>query len=125
MRVLILTADVGEGHRSAARALAHELALQEGAEPLLADGLAGLGPLLRVLIRDGYRLQLRFCPWAYGLVFWLFTRVGPLRTLARTALLLLGGRRLLRVVREFEPGVVVSTFPAVTSVLGGLLPRRA
>ena len=123
MRVLILTADVGEGHLSAARALARELTLHEGVEPVVADGLAGVGPLLRALIRDGYRLQLRLFPWAYGIVFWSFTRVRPLRALARIGLSLVGGRRLLAFVRGFEPDIVVSTFPAVTSVLGGLRRR--
>src|SRR5271157_1603031 len=63
-RVLILSADVGEGHAAAARALAEQIeASSHEAEVTVIDGLAAMGPLLRPVVEDGYRVQLRFFPW--------------------------------------------------------------
>ena len=43
------------------------------------DGLASLGRLARLVFRDGYRAQLRFAPWSFGVMYRVFTRVPPLR----------------------------------------------
>lgn len=124
LRVLVLSADVGEGHAAAARALAAELAAESSlVEVVVADGLAALGSLLQRLIRDGYRAQLRRLPWSYGLLYGLFARFPPARALGRSGLCLLASRSLLRLIRAHEPDVVVSTYPGVTAVLGRLRRR--
>jgi UDP-N-acetylglucosamine:LPS N-acetylglucosamine transferase len=120
----VLSADVGEGHAAAARALAAELAAEPfSVEVVVEDGLAACGWLLRRLIRDGYRTQLRRLPWSYGLLYALFTRFPPARALGRSGLRFLASRSLLRLIRSHEPDVVVSTYPGVTAVLGGLRRR--
>ena len=120
-RVLILSADVGEGHAAAARALARQLdASPEATEVTVIDGLAAMGPLLQPVVEDGYRVQLRFFPWTYTVVYLLLERVAPVRGLARKLLCLLGSRPLAKRIAEHEPDVVVSTYPAVTVVLARL-----
>jgi len=120
-RVLILSADVGEGHAAAARALAQQIdASPQPAEVTVIDGLAAMGPLLRPVVEDGYRVQLRFFPWTYTVVYWLLEHVLPIRMVARRMLCMLGGRPLSRIIQEHEPDVVVSTYPAVTVVLARL-----
>lgn len=120
-RVLILSADVGEGHAAAARALAKQIeASPEPAEVTVIDGLAAMGPLLQPVVEDGYRVQLRFFPWTYTVVYWMLERVAPIRVLARKLLCLFGSRPLARRINEHEPDVVVSTYPAVTVVLARL-----
>jgi len=120
-RVLILSADVGEGHAAAARALAEQIeASEQHAEVTVIDGLAAMGPLVRPVVEDGYRVQLRFMPWTYTLVYWLLEKVIPIRVLARRLLCLLGSRPLARAIAEHDPDVVVSTYPAVTVVLARL-----
>jgi processive 1,2-diacylglycerol beta-glucosyltransferase len=120
-RVLILSADVGEGHAAAARALAEQVeASKQHAEVTVIDGLAAMGPLVRPVVEDGYRVQLRFFPWTYTLVYWLLERVMPVRALARRLLCLVGSRPLARAIAAHEPDVVVSTYPAVTVVLARL-----
>ncbi len=124
MRVVILTADVGEGHAAAARALADELrAERPDCRVFVLDALAGLGAFLRYVLRDAYRWQLRRAPWIFGLLFGLLARSAPLRALGRTGLALLGARGLLRLVSAYRPDLVVSTYPAATSVLGQLRRR--
>ena len=120
-RVLILSADVGEGHAAAARALARQIeSSPEPAEVTVIDGLAAMGPFLQPVVEDGYRVQLRFFPWTYTVVYVLLERVAPVRVLARALLCLFGSRPLARHIARHEPDVVVSTYPAVTVVLARL-----
>jgi processive 1,2-diacylglycerol beta-glucosyltransferase len=124
-RVLILSADVGEGHAAAARALARQIeSAPEAAEVTVIDGLAAMGPLVQPVVEDGYRVQLRFFPWTYTVVYILLERVAPVRVLARKLLCLCGSRPLARRIAEHEPDVVVSTYPAVTVVLARLRRTR-
>jgi processive 1,2-diacylglycerol beta-glucosyltransferase len=125
-RVLILSADVGEGHAAAARALAQQI--ESGSEPAevtVIDGLAAMGRVLRQVVQDGYRVQLRFLPWSYSLVYWLLEHVPPVRWLTRWQLRLFGARPLARRIAEYDPDVIVSTYPAVTVVLARLRRTRA
>jgi processive 1,2-diacylglycerol beta-glucosyltransferase len=122
-RVLILTADVGEGHVAAARAIGEGLN-DLGIQPVICDGLAVLGPLPRHVIRDGYRFQLRVAPWMYTATYWLGAHAPPARMLGSWALSVSGRRRMQRLVRCHNPDVIVSTHPAVTCVLGRMRQRR-
>jgi UDP-N-acetylglucosamine:LPS N-acetylglucosamine transferase len=125
-RVLILSADVGEGHAAAARALAQQITdAPEPAEVTVIDGLAAMGRVLRPVVEDGYRVQLRFFPWTYTLVYWLLEHVAPVRALTRRLLCIFGSRPLARTIAEHDPDVVVSTYPAVTVVLARLRRTRA
>ncbi len=120
-RVLVLSADVGEGHAAAARALAEQLeASPAEVEVTVIDGLDAMGRLLRPVVQDGYRVQLRFLPWTYSLVYGTLERVAPVRWLARKLLCRLGARPLARAIEEHGPDVIVSTYPAVTVVLAHL-----
>ena len=123
-RVLILSADVGEGHAAAARALAQQIAASSRpAQVTVIDGLAAMGHFVRPVVEDGYRVQLRFLPWTYTIVYWLLEHVLPIRAFARWLLCAFGSGPLARAIAEHEPDVVVSTYPAVTVVLARLRRR--
>lgn len=123
-RVLILTAPVGDGHLAAAHALAEDFdRTHADVEVTLVDVLPFLGPVLRFLLLDAYRLQLRRSPWIFGLLFAGFLRIKPLRLLGRAGLVTLGARPLARLIRHAQADVVISTYPAATSVLGYLRRR--
>ena len=51
------------------------------AEVTVIDGLAAMGRVLRPVVEDGYRVQLRFFPWTYTVIYWLLKHVAadPLR----------------------------------------------
>jgi processive 1,2-diacylglycerol beta-glucosyltransferase len=123
-RVLILSADVGEGHAAAARTLARQIeSSREQAQVTVIDGLAAMGALLKPVVEDGYRVQLRLFPWSYTLIYELLEHIAPVRALARWFLCLLGSRPLARRIAEHEPDVIVSTYPSVTVVLARLRRR--
>jgi processive 1,2-diacylglycerol beta-glucosyltransferase len=112
---------VGEGHAAAARALAAQLKdAPQPTEVTVIDGLAAMGRVLRPVVEDGYRVQLRFVPWTYTIVYGLLNHVRPIRALATRLLCLFGSRPLARSIAEHDPDVVVSTYPAVTVVLARL-----
>jgi UDP-N-acetylglucosamine:LPS N-acetylglucosamine transferase len=123
-RVLVLSADVGEGHAAAARALAEQIdASPHDAEVTVIDGLAAMGRVLRPVVEDGYRVQLRLIPWSYTIVYWLLEHVRPIRALTKRLLTTFGAAPLARTIAAHEPDVVVSTYPAVTVVLAHLRRR--
>ena len=123
-RVLILTAPVGEGHLAAARALSLSLAQTDArAETHVCDVLPLLPRLLKHTLTDLYRWQLRSAPWLFGLLFATLRRSRALRSVPNLVLSLFGSRALLRVVRRYEPDIVVSTYPPLTTILGSLRRR--
>lgn len=123
-RVLILSAEEGEGHRAVARALEADLAHEQAEiEVVVHDALQHVGRVIPFLSRDVYRVQLRFMTWTYWLECTFFARFPPGRAIARTGLALFGSRPLLRLIRRVEPDVIVSTHPAATSIVGYLRKR--
>lgn len=124
-RVLILSADVGEGHAAAARALKEQL--EDCGEPVVVDiidGLAAMGERLRAAVADGYRTQLRVSPRSYSLYYWLLEHLAPVRFVTKQVLCRLGASSLRAEILRRDPDVVVSTYPAITVVLSHLRRRR-
>jgi UDP-N-acetylglucosamine:LPS N-acetylglucosamine transferase len=124
-RVLILSADVGEGHAAAARALRQQLeSCGEPVEVEIVDGLALMGERLRSVVEDGYRTQLRVSPRSYSVYYWMLGHLPPMRALTKLVLCRMGAKSLRREILAREPDVVVSTYPAITVVLSHLRRRR-
>jgi len=124
VRVLVLTAPVGEGHLAAARVLSEDILRgREGAEVIVCDVLPALRRPLRWLVSDAYGWQLRSAPWLFGLLFGALRRSRLLRSLVRGGLSLAGSRGLLRLVRRWRADVIVSTWPVATTILGCLRLR--
>ena len=124
-RVLILSADVGEGHAAAARALKQQLeACGEPVEVSIIDGLAAMGERLRSVVEDGYRTQLRVSPRSYAVYYWLLEHLAPMRFITKQMLCRMGAAPLRREILRRDPDVVVSTYPAITVVLSQLRRRQ-
>ena len=124
VRVLVVTAPVGEGHMTAARTLSEDISRDhEGTEVMVCDALPALWLPLRWLLNDAYRWQLRSAPWLFGLLFGALRRSRVLRSLARAGVSLAGSRGLLRLIRRHRADVIVSTWPVSTTILGCLRLR--
>ena len=81
---------------------------------------------LRWFCRKEMAWKVFMTSWVSGLkdvLYGLFARVPVLRGLGQAALVLFGARSLLRLIEGYRPDVVVSTYPAATSVLGYLRRR--
>jgi UDP-N-acetylglucosamine:LPS N-acetylglucosamine transferase len=126
VRILIFTASVGEGHDLPARTLtAQLLAEAPGVEVVVRDGLQPMGRLISAVSESAPRVVFFRVEWIWDAAFMFFAGFGPTRRLTQELLGLAGSRGLLRVVREVDPDIVVSTYPQTTEVLGRLRRRGA
>ncbi len=118
-QVLIISADIGEGHDLPARAVAREFHDEEpDAQVSIVNGLPAMGPGLTKVLRENSAFMFTFMPWLFDLQYRLFMNVAPTRWLARRLLTFFGRRGLMRLIRAHDPDVIVSTYPGVTAVLG-------
>jgi UDP-glucose 4-epimerase len=122
--VLIISADIGEGHDLPARAVAREFHDEDpDAQVSIVNGLPAMGRILTRVLRENSAFMFRWVPWWFDFQYTLFMYFAPTRWLARTLLRLLGSRGLMRLIRAHDPDVIVSTYPGVTAVLGELRRR--
>jgi UDP-glucose 4-epimerase len=120
-KVLIISADIGEGHDLPARAVAREFRDEDpDALVSIVNGLPAMGPVLTKVLRENSAFMFRWLPWLFDFQYMLFMYFAPTRWLARTLLTALGRRGLMRMIRAHDPDVIVSTYPGVTAVLGEL-----
>ncbi len=124
MRVLILTASVGEGHDLPARTLAAQL-LDESptVEVVVANGLEPMGKLVKAISADAGRVVFFRFQWVWDVGFWFFAQAPPTRWLSQTLLTRIGGNGLVKLIDEVRPDVIASTYPNTTEVLGRLRRR--
>ena len=123
-RILILTTDIGEGHDLPARQLATAIADESpGAEVRIEDGLEHMGRILTGVLKENSRAVFTAPAWLFDFQHWLAIRVRPTSALSQFLSVALGGRGLLRLVREYRPDVVVSTYPGCTLTLAPLRRR--
>ncbi|MBV9002701.1 MAG: glycosyltransferase [Solirubrobacterales bacterium] len=119
--VLIISADIGEGHDLPARAVAREFRDEDpDAVVAIVNGLPAMGWFLTKLLRENSEFMFRCVPWLFDLQYRLFMGVRPTRWFSMKMLTLLGHRGLMRLIRAHDPDVIVSTYPGVTAVLGEL-----
>jgi UDP-glucose 4-epimerase len=124
-RVLILTADIGEGHDLPARMIKADLEKEvPGTEVKIENGLEAMGKLSATVLRNGSKVVFRWAPWIFDIQYWLITKFAPTRWLFQHIGYHLSGRGVLRAVESYDPDVVISTYPGVTAILGMLRERR-
>ena len=120
-RVLIVSADIGEGHDLPARSLAREFREQDPTALIsIANGLIAMGPLVRRVLRENSAFIFRWVPWLFDLQYRLFMEFAPTRWLASRLLAMFGRRGLMRLIRAHDPDLIVSTYPGTTQILGEL-----
>ncbi len=124
-RVLVLTADIGEGHDLPARIIKADVEEEiPGAEVEIVNGLEAAGRIVSAVVRGGSRVTFRWMPWVFDIQYWLISRFAPTRWFAHHLGYALGARGLLKLIAKHDPDVVVSTYPGVTAVLGMLRENR-
>jgi UDP-N-acetylglucosamine:LPS N-acetylglucosamine transferase len=118
VRVLIFSADIGEGHDLPARAVRDAIAARRpDVEVTILDALDSAGAAARFFVRNGADFLLAHLTWLFDLQFWLVARFGPTRALSQRLALAVGERGLLRTIAAHRPDVIVATYPAANQVL--------
>ncbi|HSD23774.1 MAG TPA: glycosyltransferase [Solirubrobacterales bacterium] len=121
MKILILSASIGEGHDLPARVLRDGIVRESpGSDVEIVDSLALVNPLVRRLVLDSSRFHSKWGNRVFALSYKLITDVPPTRWLAARLTEWLGARPIRRAVLERDPEVVISTYPGSTEVLGAL-----
>jgi UDP-glucose 4-epimerase len=120
-KVLIISADIGEGHDLPARAVAREFKDEDpDAQVSIVNGLPAMGPVLTKTLRENSAFMFRYVPWLFDIQYWLFMNFAPTRWLAKRLLVAFGRRGLMRLIKSHNPDYIVSTYPGVTAILGEL-----
>jgi UDP-glucose 4-epimerase len=124
-KVLILSADIGEGHDLPARIIKADLEAEvPGTEVQIDNGLEAMGKLSATVLRNGSKIVFRWAPWLFDVQYWLIAKFAPTRWLFHHLGYLFAGRGVLRAVESYDPDVVISTYPGVTAILGMLREKR-
>lgn len=110
---------MGAGHDGAARELVRRLQAQ-GTDAEMRDFLTSAPLRIGSLLKSSYAFQMRYLAWTYDLTYRLLFRVPVLCPPIGRAMTRLTGHHLLAWIAEYEPDVVVSTYPMTSIVLGQL-----
>ena len=115
-KILILTASFGDGHNAAARNLRDALELlADDANVQVMDLFESSYGLLNTLLKKTYQGLVRYAPALWSGVFSVFDNPtlfqGQMRTMGRLR------DRLAHLLHEFEPDVVVSTYPVYSHLI--------
>jgi processive 1,2-diacylglycerol beta-glucosyltransferase len=123
-RVLVLCADIGDGHVTVARALADDLRRRSDVgSVMLRTDLCVMGARLGPFLARGFDTHLGRIGWTYELAYRLFfERAGPRRA-AHRALAALAGPALRRSVAVHQADIVVTEYPVLSAALGELRAR--
>lgn len=122
-KILILTAGFGEGHNTAARNIGAALShlRPEATETRIVDLYAESSPRLNVAMQAGYRLAINRATRLWRGIFSLLDRPGPIEK----SLPLVARMRdhLAQIIRDFQPDVLVSTYPLYSFLMAELRRR--
>jgi len=125
-RVLIISAEMGEGHNAAANALTE--AMQEawpGCTVEQLDTMELRGRRFARAARWAYSFQLSVLPWTYDVFYHWLSRSERFAGAARVAVGRFFGRRLARALSAkalegIEPDLIISTYPFGSAALDWL-----
>ncbi len=120
-RILILTAGFGEGHNTASHCLAEALREHPDVEARVVDVYQETMPGITKILQSGYGLAINKFPFIWSAIFSLLETPGNLEA----TLPLAGNLReaLRRIVEEFKPDAIVSTYPLYAFLLRELRKR--
>jgi UDP-N-acetylglucosamine:LPS N-acetylglucosamine transferase len=123
-RALIVSADIGEGHNAAGRAIEEAIGRTwPGCQVGWLDALDAMGPGFAPLARAFYVTQVQRVPWMYEFFFSAMWRHRWYLDSTRRGLGARFGRRMRPRIRAFDPGVIVSTYPLGSAGLSWLRRR--
>lgn len=117
LRVLILTASMGEGHNTAAKNVREAiLAATEGsAEVLVADPYTRTNPVINRLMQSGYTVAINNYPRAWKVVFELLSKKGVVEGMGPMLSELTSAVRGL--ICDFQPTIIASTYPVFSFLM--------
>jgi processive 1,2-diacylglycerol beta-glucosyltransferase len=119
-KYLILSATFGEGHKQVANAISEAVDyMLADAEPITIDVMEWLHPYLYPISHYLYKRGINKFPQLYSFLY-KKTRVRNSFSVKLNSLFLLGMQSMLKIIREIQPKVVVSTYPFAAGIISKL-----
>jgi len=111
MKILIIHATAGAGHKKAAEAIFHGLQAKSGFDARILDALDYTNPFFRKTYPNGYALLVTRLPWAWGLVFGLLDLpwMQPLVRMVRRVYNGLNAKALQKFLMQEQFDVLITT----------------
>lgn len=122
MKVLIIYASAGGGHKSAAKALANSI-ISKGHKAEIVDGLVGRNQYIRQIFSQGYGTIIDQFPWFWNVCFFLadYTLV---KYLSKPVFALLAHQSILSLIEQHQPDKIVSTYFGWTPIIRKIIDSR-
>ena len=117
-KLLLLTVGYGEGHNSAARAIA-QAAEQRGWETQCVDPCKESSPKIFGITQKFYHFCVRSAPWVWGITY-AQTDTADWASKPYSPILRKVTRYIADLLREFQPDVVLCTYPLYGYMLDAL-----
>jgi processive 1,2-diacylglycerol beta-glucosyltransferase len=111
MKVLVIYATAGAGHRRAAEAIYNAAVKTSQHNFAIIDSLDYTNPLFKKIYSEGYRFLISKFPWLWGIFYYsldnpfIYSMTYPLRKLV----IYLNSRRLADYINIMKPDIIVST----------------
>jgi processive 1,2-diacylglycerol beta-glucosyltransferase len=119
-KILLLSGPFGEGHKQAAQALLETCRLaRPDAEPVIVDFMEWTLPRLHGISKAVFHQGVQKFPSVYGYLF-RHTRKGSTLSSLPGRLRWYGLKRIVKLLDEVDPSVVVCTFPLAAAAMSAL-----
>lgn len=119
-RLLVLSASYGEGHQQAANAIRDAVQQQSpNTQVEIIDFMKSVHPVLDSVVKYCYLKSVRFAPALYGWFYYGTSQIAP-SSLIQRQLNSLGIENLAEILEEYQPDVVLATFPTPAGVVSYL-----
>lgn len=124
-RVMILSAQMGEGHNAAAAALSEVIdELWPGCQVERLDTIELRGRRFARAARWAYSAQLTLVPWSYQIFYDALSRYDWVAALAKAAVATFFGRRLEAIAARRGDDLLISTYPFGSAAMDWLRANR-
>lgn len=125
MNILILSASTGGGHLKASKALESYILENElDAKIKVVDTLEYVNPFINKIVTKGYIVLAKYLNALYKNLYSLTDKSGILTCLV-TKLIFLFSKRLLPLIEEFAPDVIITTHPFPTEMISILKGNKS
>ncbi|OIK13015.1 1,2-diacylglycerol 3-glucosyltransferase [Bacillus sp. MUM 116] len=119
-KILILTGNYGDGHIQVAQALNEAIQIRfPSLEPVVFDFMEWVHPYSNQISRYLYLQGVKKFPKAYGYIYQKTRKMNTFSKLMKT-IFSTGLGRMVKLIEEVQPAVVVSTFPLAAAVMSKL-----
>ncbi|MDD5924047.1 MAG: glycosyltransferase [Clostridia bacterium] len=124
MKVLILSASTGGGHMSAAKALMNYIeSHDDNSTAQIVDCIEYVSHALNIIVSEGYRQLALKAPAIFGFLYHSTNKSNTLYNLSERILVLFA-KRLLPLIDEYKPDIVISTHAFAGDLMAELKKKK-